>query len=621
METVAHEVAAGSVTILGGAGAEPGAAGIAEEVVGTRYSAKGLDLFALSDPRRQYLNIASLYYRPIDPLTELIQNALASILERQAVEPNHRGLIRVVIDVADRSFTVEDNGRGFRRLDDIAANRTTRDIAISTPHSGFGIGLSSVVSRSDEFTVRSVNIEKELHEAEWLGARERVNNGSALTLEPATCTGPVRSFEAPRTTIRVKGDEGFADLWKLASEDAHALYERLVCHSALGHTSYIWDRVARPRCDYQVIIRGGSEPVNEKRQVGFPFAEVGEASTFDYERFTAGELPTKDQLIIYKKKGRKSSVRPYRPRVNIYVACEIERGQHFEKRFGRYVESLSTNRILLSINGFLQSFAIERPAERRTRALWGNVFVILETDGNVVEPGRNRIADLYVRDIEEALKEAIGRLDKLVTEVRDREKYGNAIDVEVEKRTAETNASTNPLDYAIGKRLHLLKVPEDEQEVIALFFELVGNGSIEHVDTLRVGGGANVYDAYLRYTFTWSDVGDAARPKSGEGRRSLDLTRKNEKVLVTEFKRTAGDLVSEIAGGKTRKKLDQLDLLVCWAEGNLPADYTLDPLDEDERFLPAATHVLRRRSGGRSETCEVIVLMDLLERLEMGLGS
>lgn len=581
------------------------------------YSPSRLDLLKLTDPRRQYENIASLYYRSIDGLVELIQNALASILERQESEPGLRGQIKVVVDLSDHEFSVEDNGVGFDDLGDIAANRSTRDLQNGTPYSGFGIGLSSVLARSDEFSVHSVSTVGEMHEARWKEARRALDPSSPRSLEPVDCSGPTPTSEDPCTVVTVRGEDGFEGLWKLVREDAPGLFERLIAHSALGHTSHIWNQSARPRCDFRVIIRGGSEPVNESGRVGFPYVAIGAVDTFDYDRYANdGDLPTKDQLIIYKKQGRKSSVHPHRPRINLYALCVVERKEQFEKRFGGYIESLATNRILVSINGFLQSFALDRPPERRTRSLWGNVLFVLETDENVVEPGRNRVADLYLEAVQGQLRDAISKLDKLATEVRDKEKYTSSLRIDVEKRDAETKASTHPLEYAIGTKLHMVKVPQEEQEVVALFFELLGNGSIPRTDVLRVGGQSAVYDAYFRYRFTWAQVGEGARPNTSEGRRGLDLDKANELVLVGEFKLTAADLVAELLAQKTRKKLDQLDLLVCWDEGAVPADYTLEPLDEDGRFYQAATHVLTRKGAGRQERCEVVVLMDLLERLE-----
>jgi hypothetical protein len=163
----------------------------------------------------------------------------------------------------------------------------------------------------------------------------------------------------------------------------------------------------------------------------------------------------------------------------------------------------------------------------------------------------------------------------------------------------------------------MLKEPEDEQEVIGLFCELLGHEMVKGCDVLRIGSGQNVYDAYLRYSFKWEDVGIKGRPKKDEGKRTLDLKKQREKVLATEFKSTAAKLVIELETGKTRKKLEQVDLVICWKEGTIPQGYTLDILDDDHRLFPAATHILKKTGATSTHSCEVVVLSDFLEKLEL----
>jgi hypothetical protein len=587
----------------------------------TAYTPESLDVFRLNDPRKLYLNLADLYYRPWDPLTELIQNSLASILERQASDHSFRGDISITIDAATKRLTVKDDGMGFKSLEDLAANRTTRDIDSKSPHSGFGLGLSSVLARSDFFSVRTVNVKGELHEASWTNVYTKLRSGKALQeLPPDSCDGPRAVKEKANTVVVAGGADGFAELWKLAANKPLELKEILIAHSGLGHTSHIWQPNRKLNSQYRLIIKGGVESVNEKERIGFPSIEAGATGTFDFDEYDKKQkLPDDDELIIFKRTGRKSPTRPYR--LNLYIACEVERGRHIPNKFGKYLEGLATNRILLSVNGFLQSFPIERPAERMTRALWGNIFAIVDSSDNIVEPGRNRIADLYIRTVNEQLIDAIKRLDKLVTDVRDREKYAKPIDVEDAKQDAQVNAVSKPLSYAVGAKLHMLKEPEDEQEVIGLFCELLGHELIDGCDVFRIGSGQNVYDAYLRYSFKWEDVGVKVRPKKDEGKRTVDLKRQREKILATEFKSTAAKLVVELETGKTRKKLEQVDLVICWKEGTIPQGYTLDILDADHRLFPAATHALRKSGAPSTRSCEVVVLSDFLERLEMEIGN
>ncbi len=584
------------------------------------YAADGLDILRLNDPCKQYVNLAELYYRPCDPITELVQNSLASILDRQRSAKSPTGSIRVTVDAAAKRLTVEDNGHGFVDLADVAANRSTRNLE-TTAFSGFGLGISSVLARSDSFFVRSVDSGRMLHEAEWRGVYDLVRSKKAPpAITPVKCRGPQRVSEEPKTAVTISGDEGFQELWRLAAEEPQRLYEVLLAHTALGHTAHIWRSQDRPNCRYQVIIKGGADTLNERGRVGFPFVDVGMADTFHYADYDkSGTIPDPGQLIVLKRTGRRSPLRPYR--IKLYVACEVERGRHIPAKFGNYLESLTTNRILLSINGFLQSFPLERPPERMTRALWGNVLAVVDSSDNIVEPGRNRVADKYVHVVHQQLIDAVKCLDRLVTAVRKREKYDHPIAIEDAKKDADANAAATPLSYAVGFKLHVLKEPEDEQEVLVLFGELLGRQVIKGCDILRIGGSASVYDAYLRYRFNYGAVGSRTRPKTDEGRRKLDLGKPRQRTLVGEFKVNVARLVTELRSGQTRKRLRQIDLLVCWDEGPIPTGYSLDLLREDNRFFCCATHQLKKNGGDRSERCEVMLLSEVLERVEARVGS
>ena len=528
-----------------------------------------------------------------------------------------------MIDAASNTLKVEDNGQGFSSLRDVGANRTSRDIDRKTPYSGFGLGLSSVVSRSDYFSIVSVNSKNELHRATWENVYSSIRStGKLSSLLPTSFEGPTPATTKDKiiTTITAGGNEGFSELWSLALNDPQRLYEILLCHTALGHTSHIWKNGKKLNCNFHVVIKGGANSIDKKLQLGFPSTEVGAADTFDYEQYDKSKkLPKGTPLIIYKRQGRKSPMRPFK--FNLYVACEVERGQHIPKKFGNYIESQATNRILLSVDGFLQSFTIERPAERATRALWGNIFAIVDSSTNIVEPGRNKIADKFIHIINEQLIDAIKHLDKLVSDIRDRDAFSNPIDIGNAKKDAEFNANQKPLNRSIGVILHMLKDPEDEQEVIGLFCELLGHNLIDGCDVIRIGGSASVYDAYLRYRYKWGEVGINIRPKKDEGKRKLDLTKERETTLATEFKSSAHKLVNEILTGKTRKKLDQIDLLICWQEGPIPTGYTLKLLDEEDRFFSAATHVLSKDGGSRGEQCEALILSDFLDDVEAQLSS
>ncbi len=230
------------------------------------------------------------------------------------------------------------------------------------------------------------------------------------------------------------------------------------------------------------------------------------------------------------------------------------------------------------------------------------------------------MSDRYLRGIHEELRGVVAKLDTLVTHVRENEQGKEEINAEQAKRAAVAAAKTNSLDYEIGSPLILKKVPTDEQEVLALFVNLVTNGKILRTEILQLGSSGKTYDQYLRYSFTWGDVGARRRPKKDEGKRKLDLKAKQEEVLISEFKVEAAGLARELLLRTCKKRLPQIDLLICWREGSLPSGFRLVELDEEDRFFPAATHMLIRgqatAGAERHNSCECVVLEELLSALE-----
>lgn len=581
------------------------------------YSPTQLDLFAISDPRKQYINIAELYYQPWDPLVELIQNGIAGIQDAISAGLVKTGEIRVVVDGVKKELSVTDNGSGFASLDVVGAGCTTRDINKSTPQAGFGIGLTSVIARSDYAEIKSVNAKSEEHYAVWDSTRSKLYSSAAiLKLMPSKCTGPRPTTHKPLTTLTFRGDDGFAELWKRASHEPEQLIEIIKCHTAIGHTSHIWGtptKHLRPNIRFKISIVSPLKTFSENGQIGLSVVQPNDPKAFNFDDYSKhGHIPDPDKLIVYKYAGRSTATKP--AAFSIYMACEVERGNLIRSMFGAYLDDLITNRILLSINGFPQSFPVDRPAERRTRSLWANIIAVVDSSHNIVEPGRNRISDQYAKEVHEALKRAINKLDELATKVRDKEKYSRGIDVDEAKKKAIHDATDKPLTYNVGNDIHLLKKPDNETEVVALFYDLLGAGRVAGVKALCQGTTQDTYDAYLFMTFTWGDVGEKRRPKKDEGSRKLDLAKTREKVLATEFKLNGADLATELSSGRTNKKRTQIDLLVCWEEGSIPAEYTLQSIDDDERFFPAASH--RMKHSATKHEIEVVVLRSFLERLE-----
>lgn len=143
--------------------------------------------------------------------------------------------------------------------------------------------------------------------------------------------------------------------------------------------------------------------------------------------------------------------------------------------------------------------------------------------------------------------------------------------------------------------------PREEQEVVALFFELVGRKLLKGYFPFRVGLNRATYDAL----FYISSEEAERMPKSFRSRE----------LKIVEFKFHLSELIDDF--NSEFKYLEDIDLVVCWDNNyteEIP-EYNISSLERDGvRALPGAT--LRVHRG--TQSCQVLLLKDFIETLEFG---
>ena len=142
--------------------------------------------------------------------------------------------------------------------------------------------------------------------------------------------------------------------------------------------------------------------------------------------------------------------------------------------------------------------------------------------------------------------------------------------------------------------------PQEEQEVVALFFELVGKKLLKGYFPFRVGGNRATYDAL---SFIDQDEGD---------RLPRDIRPRELKTV--EFKFQLSGLIQDFTD--EMKFLNDIDLVVCWENDcDDEIEYNIHSL-EREGIMPLPGAQLRIQKG--TSTCQVLVLKEFIESLEFG---
>jgi hypothetical protein len=155
-----------------------------------------------------------------------------------------------------------------------------------------------------------------------------------------------------------------------------------------------------------------------------------------------------------------------------------------------------------------------------------------------------------------------------------------------------------------------LSEPQQEQDVIALYHQLIGMGTVKGI---RFFGSSlnDTYDALFQFSYSSTDLFDEDHNPLGV-RSDLDAYESEPKVL--EYKYDFDSLIQDIEKGI--KFSEHIDLVVCWTAGKMYEErFAFQPLLIDgsgsNRTYFGSTHKAYPHGSGNS-TFEVVVLADLI---------
>lgn len=156
--------------------------------------------------------------------------------------------------------------------------------------------------------------------------------------------------------------------------------------------------------------------------------------------------------------------------------------------------------------------------------------------------------------------------------------------------------------------IRLATEPASEQDVIALFSELVGMGVLAHLRPVFYSG-FDYYDSFFEY------IGSDVHSRLKELLPGVDDVDEREREGVAEFKFSADSLLDDVVA--SIKRWTDMTFLICWEIGRERRavggdEMTIDvPADTTSRRYHGITHIARLQSGGE-HTVFVVALKDLL---------
>lgn len=616
----------------------------------------GLDISIAKDAvKREVLNILKSYTGYFDCFSELLQNALDAIDARLAIE-TFDPKIWIRIDVGGGRVTVIDNGIGMN-LDQVKfcfrPNVSFKSRKASRGHKGVGATFLAYGFSSIRIFTKtpSGQISGQMRNGrQW--AEDHTNSYPRPVFEASDLNPPELIGEKSGTAIDILIGDQRPQLPWLGASSAGQWYDVLRIKTPLGG---IYLSSANRKVDAEVNIKvidlAGTETSMSGRNTEYYYPHdmpvlQKVASVADIER-AVGEIKGDPSTRLNRLN---DAYRRLDAMYEVWNSSEILNDsvlsrnldedqkiiieKHNISVYGCFVstakvwgvfqkENLKVRQSAVLLRGGLQ-LASDFMAQgdlsviplTSTIGYQANTHVIIHlTDGNpdmgrkVFQPEIKVLADELSRRVVDIFKRYISlvREDTGISNIQSSRKLWEF------KRQQEEHLSSRPLQFRSGDRkLSMISEPQSEQDVIALFHELLGMGVLQGLGIYATSE-SEKYDCIFHTDATSRDHLFSDENPLGVSERALDSGQSPPWVL--EYKYESDSLIGDF--DKELKQVGDIRLLVCWNIGSkTKAEFSLRPyLCGDEgatRQIFGATHAAYQ---DRELRFDIIALQDLLNYL------
>lgn len=620
--------------------------------------------------KREIENILSSYVGWYDPFGELIQNALDAIDKRreeekaQGTNSSYQGEVRVIIDLDQNLLTVSDNGIGmtseqFQKF--LAPNFSFKEVRTSRGHKGVGAtylayGFNSLrvytmtpghrargrILNARNWTIGELDLEPPLVEpdlGEVIDAEfEKYSRGTSLTLRFDETTTPgklswmgAKSAETWSTLLRIKTGLG-------ALQPLDNLRCTIFCISSgvetrydLDSPSYLWlneqgqNKTATLR-DLEEAREKAFRKNGNLKAVPNKFRQLVFLKDIWHGEEVSGLLSDEERAE------HEMVIQRHTPTIMMEYGYTTRLWKSFNASLGiRSNQEAVRAGIQLAANRMPQGDPIQVPLTRYI-GRQNQVHFLIHFDNYTPDLGRKGFAKPLV-DFAKDVSRAIVQFR--VTRVRDAMKRDSGATPDLAREMALDqwkeemleHESSSPLTlenehfFAPRRKISITSEPTREQDVIALFHELVSGGVIRGLEILSTNE-RFTYDGLFRIDFSADrdlyEYAEISNPL-GVSHDVLDeMHGKRTKPKVLEYKYSLDGLVADIQNQD--KNMNDIDLCVCWSVGDEWAQHysittLLTPENVHQRQYHGATHVLQDPDS-RARLCDLIMLKDLIGLLQ-----
>lgn len=615
--------------------------------------------------RREISNILSSYVGWYDPFCELIQNALDAVEARAQIETSagtdetYAPRIHVRIDLDDNSLTVSDNGIGLdkEKFEQFLApnfsfksGKTRGHKGVGATYVAYGFNYMRVTTKSPGFEAsgRIINARTWL-KSDVAGANPKVEPDPSPIVDNAYA-----DFDrGVSITVRFDSETHPKQLSWLQAVDAGTWQKILFIKTGLGSvkadstvnvqitvvhkcketkfervgTAYPWLHLsAAKKSSYGEIIKA-QDALYKKYGPGRKLPDKFSNLDFVFEHWDTAQL--KALLAGVLDEEESEVLEKYSPTVSVEFGYTAKLWTKFNDALGVRSRVLSSG-IQLAANNMPQGETILVPLSRNI-GRQHQVHFLIHFDNYTPDLGRKgfhreltdfaksvarHIVDTHLSKVRYLLKANTGSSPDLARELA----------IDEWKTEMLAHESQQPLKlqskhfFLPIERVSITSTPTREQDVIALFHQLIAGGVIRGLNMMSTNE-RFTYDGLFKIAFDLDSelyqYDEDTNPLGVPQATAEALSGKVTSPRILEYKFSLDGLIEDL--DSQDKNIKDIDLCVAWDTGQLYLEKfgivsLLLPENADQRQYHGVTHVLVDLESG-SKYCDLIILSELIDSL------
>lgn len=625
---------------------------------------------ALGALKREIDNILSSYVGWYDPFCELIQNALDAVEARVASEKAagtaaaYPPKIDIRIDLDDNSLTVTDNGIGLdkEKFEQFLAPNFSFKSRSSKTRGHKGVG-ATYVAYGFNFMRVSTRVPGFEASGRIIGARNWLKENASDAnpkVEPDTSPHTDGAFgnndRGVAITVRFDDSTHPRQLSWVGADTAEKWSKILSVKTGIG--AIFPDGSVQIKI---IVIANGKQTQLTRQGTGYLWLHEGAAKTSAYrdvvsaakktfERYgtVIGKMPPKFRNLdfIYETwtteelkdlfgssldSDELSILERFTPVISMEFGHSAKIWTQFNEAQGlREGYKFLTSGIQLAANNMPQGEPMQVPLSRNI-GRQNQVHFLVHFENYTPDLGRKG----FHRELSDFAKSIAGTITQgYLSKLRHVLKANTGVapdlsrqlEISEWKKEMVLHEANAPLQLSSShffkptERVSITSIPTREQDVIALFHQLVAGGVIRGISAMSTNE-RFTYDGLFRVSF---DL-DAAIYTFDEDSNPLGVAPDVAKALkgkvtdpmILEYKFSLDGLVEDL--DTQDKNIKDVDLCIVWETGGLYKERygitsLLLPENASQRNYHGVTHVLSDLDSG-GKLCDLIVLRELVESL------